>query len=191
MPFISLNEFNTAEASDVKNLLGAVMPYESSMKLQSLDFGGGCWVFSAFFLRSVLEQRLSSHTALLGKWKQDYVFFLPEFLPSMPRAVLPSGFVGLGPHIWWSYCALVKFLRHSLTWDDLVVLRWHMLIQLVQQWNSFSTMCLTLYFSQAQTRSLRSMSFFFVYRKTNYCKTSYICLLQLYRGEFLQCFWSV
>lgn len=72
MSFISLNEFNTAEASDVKDLLGAVMPYESSMKLQSLDFGGGCcWLFfvffPAFFLRSVLEQRLSSHTALLGK----------------------------------------------------------------------------------------------------------------------------
>lgn len=60
MSFISLNEFNTAEASDVKDLLGAVMPYESSMKLQSLDFGGGCCWFFFFFLLSFSDLCLNN-----------------------------------------------------------------------------------------------------------------------------------
>lgn len=106
----------------------------------------------------------------------------------MPRTVLPSGFVGFGPHIWWRHCDLVRLLWHPLTLDGLFVLRWRALIQLVQQWNSFSTKCLTLHFSLAQTRSLHS-TYFFMYRKTNCCKTSR--LLQLYWGEFLQCFRSV
>lgn len=68
MSFSSLNEFNTAEASDVKNLLGAVTPYETSMKLQSLDCGGdGCCCFFFLLSFSDLEQRLSSHTAFLRK----------------------------------------------------------------------------------------------------------------------------
>lgn len=65
MPFSSLNEFNAIETSNMKNLLGAVMPSESSMKLQSLGFR--CWVVFLCFLSSFLEQCLSSHTALLEK----------------------------------------------------------------------------------------------------------------------------
>lgn len=84
----------------------------------------------------------------------------------MPRTVLPSGFVGFGPHIWWRHCDLVRLLWHPLTLDGLFVLRWRALIQLVQQWNSFSTNCLTLHFSLAQTRSFHSTYFLCIERQT-------------------------